>query len=118
MHHIHALPVAHLPVALQIMYEEISEVVACKPMWQNLRAYQTITNNPCPHINAELLLVSIQYSSTINHNLHASGHVLIGYFFLFWYVELVLKVCPHLSVTLTYRWMSFQKQIFYCIQGR
>jgi hypothetical protein len=27
-------------------------------MWQNMRVYQTITNNPCPHINAELLLVS------------------------------------------------------------
>jgi hypothetical protein len=27
-------------------------------MWQNMRDYQTITNNPCPHINAELLLVS------------------------------------------------------------
>jgi hypothetical protein len=23
-----------------------------------MRAYQTTTNNPCPHINAELLLVS------------------------------------------------------------
>jgi hypothetical protein len=28
------------------------------PMWQNMRAYQTITNNPCPLTNAELLLVS------------------------------------------------------------
>jgi hypothetical protein len=27
-------------------------------MWQNKRAYHIITNNPCPHINAELLLVS------------------------------------------------------------
>jgi hypothetical protein len=27
-------------------------------MWQNMRAYQTVTNNPCAHINAELLLVS------------------------------------------------------------
>jgi hypothetical protein len=27
-------------------------------MWQNKRAYKTITSNPCPHINAELLLVS------------------------------------------------------------
>jgi hypothetical protein len=25
-------------------------------MWQNMRSYQTIINNPCPHINAELLL--------------------------------------------------------------
>jgi hypothetical protein len=27
-------------------------------MWKNMRAYQTIKNNPCPHINAELLLMS------------------------------------------------------------
>jgi hypothetical protein len=40
------------------MEEEISVVVVCKPMWQNMRAYQKITHNPRPHINAELLLVS------------------------------------------------------------
>jgi hypothetical protein len=27
-------------------------------MWQNMLAYQTITNSPCPYIDAELLLVS------------------------------------------------------------
>jgi uncharacterized membrane protein len=27
-------------------------------MWQNVRTSKTMTNNPCPHINAELLLVS------------------------------------------------------------
>jgi hypothetical protein len=27
-------------------------------MWQNKWVYQTTTNNSCPHINAELLLVS------------------------------------------------------------
>jgi hypothetical protein len=27
-------------------------------MWINMRAYQTVINNSCPHINAELLLVS------------------------------------------------------------
>jgi hypothetical protein len=32
-------------------------VAACKPMWQNMWAYRTITKNPCPQINAELLLV-------------------------------------------------------------
>jgi hypothetical protein len=46
--------------------EEISLVGACKQMWQNMRAYQTITNNLCPHINAELLLVSMQYSVSYN----------------------------------------------------
>jgi hypothetical protein len=39
------------------MYEEILAVVACKLMWQNKWAYQRISNNPCPCINAELLLV-------------------------------------------------------------
>jgi hypothetical protein len=32
-------------------------------MWQNMRAYRTVANNPCPHINAELLLM---YSSCYN----------------------------------------------------
>jgi hypothetical protein len=32
-------------------------------MWQNMWAYQTIT---CAHINAELLLVSTQYSFSYN----------------------------------------------------
>jgi hypothetical protein len=27
-------------------------------MWQNMRATKTFAKNPCPHINAELLLVS------------------------------------------------------------
>jgi hypothetical protein len=40
------------------MQEEISAVTAHKLIWQNMQAHQTITNNPCPHINAELLLVS------------------------------------------------------------
>jgi hypothetical protein len=33
-------------------------VVAYKPMRQNIQDYQTVANNPCQHINAELLLVS------------------------------------------------------------
>jgi hypothetical protein len=40
------------------MKEEISVVVACKPMWQNMRVYQTVTNNPYANINVGLLLVS------------------------------------------------------------
>jgi hypothetical protein len=48
------------------LYEEISVVVACKLMWQYMQAYQTITNNPCLHINAELLLVTrIDYTTRI-----------------------------------------------------
>jgi hypothetical protein len=27
-------------------------------MWQNVQAYQTVTTSPCPHIIAELMLVS------------------------------------------------------------
>jgi hypothetical protein len=33
-------------------------VVDFKRMWQKMWAYQTITNNPCPRINSDLLLVS------------------------------------------------------------
>jgi hypothetical protein len=40
------------------MQEGIAAVVASKPVRQNMRAYRTFTNNPGPHINAELLLVS------------------------------------------------------------
>jgi hypothetical protein len=55
-------------------------MVACKPMWQNTRAYQKITNNPCPYINAEVLLVSSL--SAITRKLNVSGHMLIWIFFL------------------------------------
>jgi hypothetical protein len=40
------------------MWEEISVVFVCKPMWQNMRACQTIINSLISHINAELLLMS------------------------------------------------------------
>jgi hypothetical protein len=74
-------------------------VVACTPMRQNMRAYRTVTNNPCAHINAELLLVSTQYSSSSNpQNKCFRMHVDMDIFFLFWYVELVPKFCLHLSV--------------------
>jgi hypothetical protein len=29
-------------------------------MWPNMRAFQTVTNNPCPHTDAELLLAFFQ----------------------------------------------------------
>jgi hypothetical protein len=44
------------------MQEEISVLVVCTPMQQNMRAYQIITKNACTHINAELLLASTQHS--------------------------------------------------------
>jgi hypothetical protein len=35
-------------------------------MWENMLAYQIITKNPCPDIEAELLLVSrMDYTMTI-----------------------------------------------------
>jgi hypothetical protein len=40
------------------MQEQISVMVACKPMSQYMRAYQRITTNPCPRISAENQLVS------------------------------------------------------------
>jgi hypothetical protein len=40
------------------MQEEIALVVASKPVWQNMRAYRAVTNDPCSRINIELLLMS------------------------------------------------------------
>jgi hypothetical protein len=37
---------------------EISVVVACKLMWQNMRTCQTVIISPNPNIKAKLLLVS------------------------------------------------------------
>jgi hypothetical protein len=41
-----------------IMDCPISIVFACKPIWQDMKDHQIIINNPCSHINVELLLVS------------------------------------------------------------
>jgi hypothetical protein len=38
-------------------------------MWQNVQAYRTVTNNPCPHIDAELLLVCTQDSFGYNEQI-------------------------------------------------
>jgi hypothetical protein len=66
------------------MQKEISAVVACNPMWQNMRAYRTITNNPWPHINAEPLVVSTQYSFSYNSQTECFWtHIDIDIFFLF-----------------------------------
>jgi hypothetical protein len=59
----------------RIMQEEISVVVACKSMRQDMRAYQTVTNNPCPHIDAELLLLSTWYSCRYIPQINVSGYV-------------------------------------------
>jgi hypothetical protein len=59
--------VVHLPV-----------VVACKPMWQNMWAYQTVTNNSCPHVNAWRDILSISYIRTLSaiaHKLNVSGNM-------------------------------------------
>lgn len=48
------------------MQQEILVMFACKPMWQNMQAYKTIANNPCTHINAEMLLeFKMDYTMTI-----------------------------------------------------
>jgi hypothetical protein len=58
--------VVPLPVALTDHVRGILVVFACKPMWQNMRAYQNITKNPCLQINAEILLVSrMDYTMSI-----------------------------------------------------
>jgi hypothetical protein len=45
MYRIHALTASDTSSgSFDIKYGEISSVVACKPMWQNMRAYQTITS--------------------------------------------------------------------------
>jgi hypothetical protein len=44
------------------MQEENSAVAAFKPMWQNMLSYQRVTNNLCLHGNADLLLMSAEYS--------------------------------------------------------
>jgi hypothetical protein len=49
--------VVHLPVALADHVRGNLIRGCLKLMWQNMRAYQ-VTNNPCPYIIAELLLVS------------------------------------------------------------
>jgi hypothetical protein len=48
----------HLPVNLADHVKEIIVVVARRSMWQNMRVHQGVTNNPCPHINPQLVLVS------------------------------------------------------------
>jgi hypothetical protein len=37
---------------------KILVMVACRLIRQNMQAFQTVTNSPCQHVNAELLLVS------------------------------------------------------------
>jgi hypothetical protein len=42
--------------------------------------------------------------SAVIHKLNVSGHMFMWtFFFLFWYVELVPKICPQLSVIFVYR---------------
>jgi hypothetical protein len=68
-------------------------MVACKPMRKNMWAYQTVTNNPWPHINAELLLLSTQYSLSYNSQIKCFQlHVDMNFFL---YVELEPRVYPH-----------------------
>jgi hypothetical protein len=57
MCHIHALTVSGTSSSSfgRSCEREIVIVVSSKLMWQNMWAYQTVTNNPCTYINAELV---------------------------------------------------------------
>jgi hypothetical protein len=55
----------HVPRSCSDCQWYISVLVACKPMW----ASRTVTNNPSPHNNAELLLVSTTYFSAITRQI-------------------------------------------------
>jgi hypothetical protein len=64
--HSYSLPVVHTPVSLEVLV-----VAGCKPLWQDMRAYQSLSNL-YPHTDAELLLVSAQSSFSCNS---VSGHM-------------------------------------------
>jgi hypothetical protein len=70
------LPVVHLPVALANHVWGSLGSCCCKSMWQNIQAYHTITKNPIPHINAELLSVSTQCAFRYSSQINVSGHML------------------------------------------
>jgi hypothetical protein len=61
------------------MQEEISVVVACKQTWQNMRAYQAITNIRADNNN---YIGHNSILSAITHKLNVCGHMLIRIFFL------------------------------------
>jgi hypothetical protein len=80
-----SLPVVHLPVALAVPVIEISVAVACKPMWQNMRAYQSaIVPVHMLMLNCCWYLYSIL--SAVTNKLNVSERMLIRY------MELVPKV--------------------------
>jgi hypothetical protein len=89
------VPYCALPVVVHPL-EEIFVVVACKQMWQNTRAYQTI---PAHTLMLNFCWCVHSILSAITHKLNVSGHMLIWTFFLVLLCELVPKVCPYLSVT-------------------
>jgi hypothetical protein len=80
-HHACTTAVLWLSVALADRVRWNSSGVACKPMWQNMRAYQSPTNHA--------------YTLILNRCwcLYSRTHL-----FLIWYVELLPEVCMHLSV--------------------
>jgi hypothetical protein len=77
MYHIRALTAS----GTASIWEEISVVVACKPMWQNIRAYQS------PTLPVSTLMLNCCWClrtilSVITHKLNVTGHMLIWTSFL------------------------------------
>jgi hypothetical protein len=59
-------------------------------------------------------ILNTYYTCTLSgttHKLNVSGHMLIWIFSFSWYVELVLKICLHLSVT-PYIYSYIQNEIY------
>jgi hypothetical protein len=93
------LPVVHLPIALADHVRGNLGSVVCKPMWQNLRAYQTIVN---------IKITTIEYVTRhpCRYNSQTKcfrAHANMVFFSCFFYVEILAKICSHLSVTLGVR---------------
>jgi hypothetical protein len=50
----------------QILQQKVSVAVACKAIWQNMRAYRTSTEDPCHTLMLELLSMSrLDYTTKI-----------------------------------------------------
>jgi hypothetical protein len=92
--------ITHVPHSCsdcQWLWQAHVKGIVCKLTWQSMGTYQTITNNPCPHTDAELLELSTQSSFSRNSQIKCfRTRVDMD---IFSYVELVPKVCPRLSVT-------------------
>jgi hypothetical protein len=64
-------------------------------MCQNMPAYEITTETPCPHIDAELLLLSTQYSQ-----IKVSGRMLVWVFFLVLVCIARAQICKNIFIAL------------------